>query len=77
MTNSNGKRLKHEPHNRFKAYLVEHKIQQKYIAKLLNISPVTVNQKINGSLHFTFAEVETICNEFGIMPDIFLTKKVA
>lgn len=69
--------LKHEPHYRFKAYLVENKIRQKDLAKLLNLSPVTVNQKINGTLHFTFCEVETICETYSIMPDIFLKRKVA
>lgn len=68
--------LKHEPHDRFKGFLIENRISQKNVANLLNISPVTINQKINGSLHFTFDEVERICNEFSIKPDIFLSKKL-
>lgn len=68
--------LKHVPHYKFKGFLKENNIQQKEVAKFLNISPVTLNQKINGSLHFTFDEVEKICDEYRIEPDIFLTKKL-
>lgn len=67
-------KLKHEPHYKFKGFLIENRISQKEVAKHLNISPVTVNQKINGTLHFTFDEVERICNEYGTKPDIFLTR---
>lgn len=68
--------LKHEPHYKFKGFLIEHQIRQKSVAGLLNLSPVTVNQKINGSLHFTFDEVEKICEEYEIQPEIFLTIKL-
>jgi DNA-binding XRE family transcriptional regulator len=74
--NMNNTRTKHLPHSKFKGYLIENKIQQKEVAKLLNISPVTINQKINGSLHFTFNEVEIICDAYKLMPDIFLTRKL-
>lgn len=67
--------LKHEPHDKFKGFLIENRISQKKVADLLNISPVTINQKINGSLHFTFDEVEKICSNYDIKPDIFLSKK--
>lgn len=71
------KKLKHQPHGKFKAFLAENRITQKSIAELLNLSPVTVNQKINGTLHFTFDEVEMICVTYNIMPDLFLTRKVS
>lgn len=67
--------LKHEPHHKFKGFLIENRISQKKVANLLNISPVTINQKINGNLHFTFDEVERICNEYDIKPDIFLSNQ--
>lgn len=69
-------KLKHQPHDKFKGFLVENKIRQRTVAEMLGISPVTLNQKINGYLHFTFAEVEKICNEYKIDPSIFLTKKL-
>jgi DNA-binding XRE family transcriptional regulator len=70
------KNTRNFPHLKFKGYLVENKIRQTEIAKLLQLSPVTVNQKINGSLCFTFPEVELICDTYGISPNIFLTKKL-
>lgn len=63
--------LKHQPHSKFKGFLVENKIRQRTIADLLGISPVTLNQKINGYLHFTFDEVEKICDAYSINPEIF------
>lgn len=71
------KRLKHEPYLKLKAALAERGKKQKYIAELLGLSPVTVNQKINGTLEFTFSEVETICNALGVNTDIFLNQRVS
>lgn len=71
------KTLKHKPYLRFKAVLVERGITQKEIAKLLNLSPVTISQKINGNLDFTYSEVEKICDELSISSEIFRTQKVA
>jgi len=68
--------LKHLPHFKFKGFLIENHISQRNVSKLLNLSPVTVNQKINGRLHFNFSEIEEMCNEYDIMPDIFLTRKL-
>ncbi len=65
--------IKHEPHLRFKGYLVANDIRQGKIAELLNISRVTLNQKLNGYQHFKFNEVEKICREYDITPDIFYT----
>lgn len=69
--------LKHPPHLKLKGYLAENKIKQSDIARLLKLTPVTVNKKINGSLVFTFPEVEAICDAYNISPNLFLTKKVA
>jgi DNA-binding XRE family transcriptional regulator len=68
---------KHSPHLKFKGYLAENKIKQAEIAKLLHLTPVTVNKKINGSLCFSFPEVELICDTYNISPNLFLTKRVA
>lgn len=69
-------RKKHVPHLRFKGFLVAHGITQKEVAKLIGITDTTLSLKINGYLHFTFDEVERICNEYGIMPEIFLAKEL-
>lgn len=74
---SSKEKLKHQPYLRFKGYLVENRIKQTEIAKLLNLSPVTVSQKINGYLHFTFPEVEKICDKYGLSADFFREKSYA
>lgn len=69
-------KLKHSPHSKFKAYLIENRIKQKTVAAMLNISPVTLNQKINGYLNFSFDEVEKICIEYNLDANIFLTHEL-
>jgi transcriptional regulator with XRE-family HTH domain len=56
---------------KFKGWLVEHKIKQEEIAKLLNINLSTVNQKINGNADFTLQEIRTICITYQISADEF------
>lgn len=70
------KRVKHYPYNNLKAALAERGLKQKYLAELLNLSPVTVNQKINGTLEFTYSEVEAICDDLQISTEIFRGRKV-
>lgn len=77
LTTSKHRRIKHAPHLKLKGYFVANAIRQSQVADLLNISPTTLNQKLNGYLHFNFDEVEKICDEYGIGPEIFLTRKVA
>jgi len=67
---------KHKPHIKFKMFLVANKITQREIASLLGITEQTLSRKINGTLHFKFVEVEKICNKYGIMPEIFLTREL-
>lgn len=62
---------------KLKGFMAENRIKQKVIAELLNLSVVTINQKINGRLEFTYSEVEKICDELGITTAFFNTKKVA
>lgn len=70
-----GKTLKHKPYLKFKGVLAERGLVQKDIAKLLNLSPVTINQKINGTLDFSYSEVEAICTHLDISSEIFRTMK--
>ena len=70
-------RLKHPPHKKFKGFLYENGIKQKEIAALLKLSPVTINQKINGTLEFSWAEVELICDTYNLPYAIFKTLNVA
>jgi len=70
------KRLKHAPHLQVKGFFVANGIRQHEVAEMLNISPVTLNQKLNGYLHFSFGEVEKICRKYGVKPDIFLTQEL-
>lgn len=77
MTKKKMAKTKHKPHLKFKAWMVENKIKQKEIADLLNLSPVTISQKINGHLHFTWPEVEKVCDTYRIDYAIFKTQKVA
>ncbi len=72
-----GARLKHPPHLKVKGFFVANAIRQKEVADILNIAPTTLNQKLNGYLHFTFDEVEKICDEYGVGPEIFLTRDIA
>ena len=71
-----GARLKHPPHLKVKGFFVANAIRQKEVADILNIAPTTLNQKLNGYLHFTFDEVEKICDEYGVSPEIFLTRDI-
>ena len=73
MNNKIRRKLKHEPHSKFKGFLTENRILQKDVAKLLNLTSVSVNQKLNGTQHFTLDEVETMCIEYKVMPQIFFT----
>jgi transcriptional regulator with XRE-family HTH domain len=71
------KRIKHYPYNKLKGELADRGLKQKYLAELLNLSPITVNQKINGTLEFTYSEVEMICDDLNISTDIFRGQKVS
>lgn len=71
------RRLKHYPYNKLKSELAARGLKQKFLAELLNLSPITVNQKINGTLEFTYSEVEQICDELDISTEIFRGQKVS
>ena len=71
------RRLKHLPYLKLKALLAERGLKQKYLAELLGLSPVTINQKINGTLDFTYTEVETICDDLEVSTELLRGQKVA
>lgn len=56
---------------KFKAWLVENKISQKEVAKLLGVTIVSVNRKLNGVEDFTVKQIRTICEKYGISADEF------
>ena len=43
MNNKIRRKLKHEPHSKFKGFLTENRILQKDVAKLLNLTSVSVS----------------------------------
>lgn len=77
MPRRKSKTMKHLPYNALKAALVERGLNQKYLAELLSLSPVTVNQKINGTLEFTYSEVETICDDLNLSTEFFRGLKIS
>ena len=56
----------------FKAWLAAHKVKQKELAELLDLSPYSVYKKVNGKEDFTLPQIRTICEKYGISADIFL-----
>lgn len=54
---------------KFKAYCVIHRIKQKEIADLLNITVPSVNHKLNEKEPFTLAQVKILCEHFHISAD--------
>ena len=77
MAKKTGRRLKHHPYLKLKGLLAEKDLTQKYLAELLGLSPVTINQKINGTLDFTYTEVEIICDELEVSTEILRGQKVS
>ena len=65
-----------QPFYKFKGYLAENGIKQKELASLLEISEVSLSQKINRSgSTFTLDEVKKICEAYDISADdFFLTR---
>ena len=61
-----------EPYYKFKGYLAENNIQQKEIAKMLDISQATFSKKLNGkSGDFTIQDLKKICTRLKIEAEIF------
>lgn len=77
MASKNKRPLKHQPYLKLKALLAERGLKQRYLAELLGLSVVTVNQKINGTLHFTYDEVEIFCDDLNVSTEILRGQRVA
>lgn len=56
---------------KFKAWLVENKIKQAEVAKVLGITRELVNAKLNGHGNFTLAQVKRLCDYYKISADDF------
>lgn len=70
---------RHVPYTKLKAYLDEIGMKQSELAEVLNISPVALNQKLNGTGgDFSVSEVRSICLTLGISADeFFIEPKVS
>lgn len=63
---------KREPYYKFKGYLAENNIQQKDIAKLINISQATFSKRLNGKGgDFTVQDLKKICDKLKVRAEIF------
>lgn len=61
-----------------KSLIVKNGFTQKELAKLLGISSVSFNKKLNNVVEFKASEVQKLCNVLNIASfnEIFLLKKV-
>jgi len=57
---------------KFKAWMVEHRVTQKDIMELLDLSRTSVNKKVNGKEDFTLIQIRTMCEKYNLSADIFL-----
>lgn len=61
-----------EAYSKFKGYLAENNIQQKEVAKTINISEATISKRLNGKGgDFTIQDLKKICSKFNIKAEIF------
>ncbi len=56
----------------FKGWAVSRGIKQKDIAKTLNVSLNTVNNKMNGKRDFTLQDIRILHAVYGVDADVFL-----
>ena len=62
---------------KLKGLMVEKKVLQKHLAKLIGVSVMTINHKINGTIDFKLKEAQIIANYFGKpIEEIFLFEKL-
>ena len=59
-----------------KGLLIEKGIKQQDIAKILNISRASVNNKLNGKGDFSVTQVCIVCEKFNIEAEIFFKQYV-
>ncbi|MDQ0169147.1 helix-turn-helix domain-containing protein [Paenibacillus tundrae] len=66
---------RHIPYTKFKAYLDECGVQQKYVAEMLGKSPSAFNQNLNGTGgDFSIAELRVLCENFKISADDYFLR---
>lgn len=64
-----------EPYYKFKGFLAENNIQQKEVAKLINISQATLSKRLNGKGgDFSIQDLKKICNTLNIKAEIFFNQ---
>lgn len=64
-----------EPYYKFKGYLAENNIQQKELAKIMNISQATLSKRLNGKGgDFTIQDLKKICSTLGVKAEIFFNQ---
>lgn len=71
------RRKVHAPYRRLKLALAGKGVLYRDVAKLLDITENTVQQKINGYSDFYLNEQRIICNTYGISPNVFFDDVVA
>lgn len=69
------KKSKHKPYLRLKAALQEKNISYRALAKLLDISPAAVSDKINGKSDFLISEALSIESALKIPKSVFLPEQ--
>jgi DNA-binding Xre family transcriptional regulator len=64
-----------EPYYKFKGYLAEKNIQQKDIARIINISEATLSKRLNGKGgDFTIQDLKKICKTLDVKAEIFFNQ---
>ncbi len=64
-------RIPHEPYQKLKGYLVEHKLRYQDLADYLGCEVATISNKINGTSDFTLSECVALKHHFGIPLDLY------
>lgn len=62
---------KFKSYDKFKGWLVEHRIKQSEVAELLGITEANLNLKLNGKQDISIEQVRTICAKYGISADTY------
>ena len=56
-------------YGKLKGYFVENGIRMSEVAELIGVDPASISQKLSGTMEWTFSQVTTICNHYGISAD--------
>ena len=58
--------------SQMKLWLQRHGISQRYLASLLDLTPGTINGKVNGWISWTQHDLEVLHKEFGLSSDFVI-----